>query len=91
MNKKATGLKNLSKFSEITLFECRGENMSKHKTINNFISRQAVNKNMNTQQMMLNENFMTLTRQQKFNEQQLLKSHKMKKQNICCCRMQKNK
>ena len=36
MNKKATGLKNLSKFSEITLFECRGENMSKHKTINKF-------------------------------------------------------
>lgn len=66
MNKKATGLKNLSKFSEITLFGCRGENMSKHKTINNFISRQAVNKNMNIQQMMLHENFMTWTRQQKF-------------------------
>lgn len=66
MNKKATGLKNLSKFYEITLFGCRGENMSKHKTINNFISRQAVNKNMNTQQMMLHENFMTRTRQQKF-------------------------
>lgn len=48
MNKKATGLKNLSKFSEITLFGCRGENISKHKTINNFISRQAVIKNMNT-------------------------------------------
>lgn len=27
MNKKATGLKNLSKFSEITLFGRRGENM----------------------------------------------------------------
>lgn len=37
-----------------------------HKTINNFISRQAINKNMNTQQMMLHENFMTRTRQQKF-------------------------
>lgn len=66
MNKKATALKNLSKFYEITLFVCRGEKMSKHKTINNFISRQAVNKNMNTQQMMLHENFMTRTRQQKF-------------------------
>lgn len=66
MNKKATGLKNLSKFSEIKLFGWCGENMSKHKIINNFISRQAVNKNMNTQQMMLHENFMTRTRQQKF-------------------------
>lgn len=33
MNKKATGLKNLSKFSEIKLFGCRCENMSKHKII----------------------------------------------------------